>query len=313
MLNRLEYLKIFCVVAEHRTFKDAAIKLNVSPQVITRCIKDLEQELGEILFIRSTRNIKISSFGEQFYAKAKSALTILDGVFAKPSPDSLTVKITAPPTLSKRFIMPLLTQISQEHPEIHFDLRLSNTISDVVEEKIDIGIRVGSQITDNRFIARPVTKMNHVVVGSPALIAKYGIPQTPDDLHNVPTTALFDNDRNQVWYWGFKDGYRITPALPAFTTDDSEAELDAVLGGLGFSQLAVSMVAPYIKSGALIPVLNDFAEHDMWDIYIYRPQSGPVPPRIRIVYDTLVTHFSDPDFFPMGFTLPEQGTASINH
>ena len=287
MLNRLDYLKIFCVVAEHRTFKDAAIKLNVSPQVITRCIKDLEQELGEILFIRSTRNIKISSFGEQFYAKAKSALTVLDGVFAKPSPDSLTVKITAPPTLSKRFIMPLLTQISQEHPEIHFDLRLSNTISDVVEEKIDIGIRVGSQITDNRFIARPVT--------------------------NVPTTALFDNDRNQVWYWGFKGGYRITPALPAFTTDDSEAELDAVLGGLGFSQLAVSMVAPYIKSGALIPVLNDFAEHDMWDIYIYRPQSGPVPPRIRIVYDTLVTHFSDPDFFPTGFTLPEQGTASINH
>ena len=101
--------------------------------------------------------------------------------------------------------------------------------------------------------------------------------------------------------------------MPAFTTDDSEAELDAVLGGLGFSQLAVSMVAPYIKSGALIPVLNDFAEHDMWDIYIYRPQSGPVPPRIRIVYDTLVTHFSDPDFFPTGFTLPEQGTASINH
>lgn len=299
MFNRLDYLKIFCVAAERNTFKDAAIHLNVSPQVITRGIKELETELGEILFVRSTRNIKITTFGEQFYLKAKAALSTMDDVFTNTPHDNLSVKITAPPSYAKPFILPVLQKVSLGHPEIRFDLRLTNQISDVVEEKIDIGIRVRRPITDNRFIARPVSKVNHVVCGTPNIIERYGTPKTIEDLANLPVTAIFDNNRNHVWDWFFKDNVRFKPKHPVFLTDDADAECAAVLGGIGFGQLSVAYAAPYIKEGLLIPVLTEFDLIDEWNVYIYRPQSGPVPTRVRIVFDALVEHFQDPEFMPI--------------
>ncbi len=299
MFNRLDYLKIYCVAAQHRTFRDAATKLNVSPQVITRCIKELEAELGEILFVRSTRNIKITTFGEQFYEKAQAALAVMDDVFGHSTHNNLSVKITAPPSYAKPFLLPVLKKITDEHPEIRFDLRLSNQIADVVEEKIDIGIRVGRPITDHRFIASAVSKVNHVVVATPDTIAKYGKPTTLEDLNRVPMTTLFDNTRNQVWEWFFKDNIHITPENPVLITDDADAEFEAILHGIGFGQVSVSVAAPYIKKGLLIPVLTDYELIDEWDVYIYRPQSGPVPPRVRIVFDALVEHFQNPEFMPV--------------
>jgi DNA-binding transcriptional LysR family regulator len=299
MLNRLEYLKIFCIAAEHRTFRDAAMALNVSPQVVSRCIRDLESELGEILFVRSTRNIKITSYGETLYADAKNAIATLDEVFQKRTQtDSLAVKITAPPILSQRFIMPLLDKITQDNPSIRFDLRLSDSISNVVEDQIDIGIRVGLNITDTRFIARPVAAIDHVVVGTPALIARYGTPSVPDDLNRVPTTSLIDQTRNRTWPWFFKDNLKFSPESPIFISDNAESEFLAVLQGMGFGQIAVALAAPLIQSGQLVPVLESYAMTESWNLFIYRPQNGPVPPRTRIVYDTFVTHFSDQTFFP---------------
>ncbi len=303
MFNRLDYLRIFCVAAQHRTFREAAIKLNVSPQVVTRCIKELETELGEILFVRSTRNIKITTFGEQFYEKAQSALTIMDDVFTHSPHDDLAVKITAPPSYAKPFLLPVLIKISKAHPEIRFDLRLSNQISDVVEDKIDIGIRAGRPITDNRFIARSVSKVNHAVVATPEIIASYGIPKTPEDLEHLPITAMFDNSRNQIWEWFFKENIHFKPKNPVFLTDDADAEFEAILNGIGFGQVSVSIAAPYIKNGRLIPVLREYDLLDEWDVYIYRPQSGPVPSRVRIVFDALVEHLQDPAFMPI--RLPE--------
>ncbi|WP_024873478.1 LysR family transcriptional regulator [Tolumonas lignilytica] len=303
MFNRLDYLKIFCVAAERSTFKDAAIQMNVSPQVITRGIKELETELGEILFVRSTRNIKITTFGEQFYHKAKAAIAMMDDVFMNNTHDTLSVKITAPPSYARPFLLPVLKKINRAHPEIRFDVRLSNQISDVVEEKIDIGIRVGHPITDNRFIARSVSKVNHVIVATPELIERFGKPQTIDDLSKLPVTALFDNNHNHIWKWFFKDNLCFTPEMPVFLTDDADAEFEAVLKGIGFGQISVSVAAPYIQQGLLIPVLMEYDLIDTWDVYIYRPQSGPVPTRVRVVFDALVEHFQDQSFMPT--RLPE--------
>ncbi|MBB6054696.1 LysR family transcriptional regulator [Tolumonas osonensis] len=298
MFNRLDYLKIFCTTIRHKTFKDAAIELNVSPQVITRCIKELEAELGEILFVRSTRSIKVSTFGLQFYEKAKATLNLIDEMFAPHVNDNLPVRITAPAVICRLFVMPLIEKISLANPEIHFDVRPSDAISDVVESQIDIGIRVGSQLTSNRFIGRSLAKIRHVIVATPALIAKHGIPETPDDLHRLPTTLLMDKNKNQPWPWFFTDHPSLIPANPAFTTDSGESEFAAVRAGLGFGQLAIFMAAPYIKNGELIPVLQSFEEKSgELDLFLYRPQSGPVPHRTRLVYDAFVEHFSSPDFF----------------
>lgn len=301
MFNRLDYLKFFCAAVKHKTFKDAAIAMNVSPQVITRCIKELESSLGEILFIRSTRSIQISPFGLIFYEKAKAALGLIDGMFTPILNDNLPVRITSPAAITKLFVMPAIKMISRQHPDIHFDVRPTDAISDVVEGQIDIGVRVGSQLTSTRFIGRSIGKIKHVIAATPELIAKYGIPKTPEDLNHLPTTVLFDKNKNQSWPWFFSDHPSFVPAQPAFTTDSSEAEFAAVKAGLGFGQIAVFMAAPSIKAGELIPVLRTYEDHGELDLFLYRPQSGPVPPRTRLVYDSFLEYFSDPEFFPINY------------
>lgn len=301
MFNRLDYLKFFCAAAKHKTFKDAAIEMNVSPQVITRCIKELESQLGEILFIRSTRNIQISTFGTQFYEKAVATLNMVDNMFSPLTEENLSVRITAPHVICRTFVIPIIEKISKEHPDIVFDIRPSDTFTNVVEEKIDIGIRVGSYLTNTRFIARTFGKAKHVVVATPALIERCGIPTTPTDLHHLPTTALLDKNKKQVWPWFFSDHQNITPAQPIFLTDDSDTEFEAVCAGIGFGQIAIYTAAPAIKKGLLIPVLQNYEDSEELDLFVYRPQSGPVPPRVRLVYDMFVKYFSDPEFFPLSY------------
>lgn len=195
MLNRLDYLKLFCSAAKHKTFKDTAIEMNVSPQVVTRCIHELESQLGEILFIRSTRNIQISTFGAQFYEKASETLRMLDDMFSPPTDENLSVRITAPLVICRSFIMPIVEKISAMHPDMCFDIRPSDLFTNVVAEKIDIGIRVGAYLANTRFIARTFGKVKHVVVATPALIERCGTPSTPTDLHHLPTTALLDKNK----------------------------------------------------------------------------------------------------------------------
>ncbi len=177
--------------------------------------------------MRSTRSIKVSAFGLQFYEKARTTLSLIDEIFAPRINDNLPVRITAPAVICRLFVMPLIEKISAVNPEIHFDVRPSDAISDVVESQINIGIRVGSQLTSNRSIGRSLAKIRHVIV--------------------------------------------------ATITDPGESEFSAVQAGLGFGQLAIFMAAPYIRSGEL-------------DLFLYRPQSGPVPHRTRLVYDAFVWH-----------------------
>ncbi|MCY1554011.1 LysR substrate binding domain protein [compost metagenome] len=95
----------------------------------------------------------------------------------------------------------------------------------------------------------------------------------------------------------FSDGLQIQPANAAFCTDDQENELAAVLAGLGFGQLPSYLTDHHVRAGRLVPVLQDQAPPP-WEMFIYRPQQGPVSPRVRLVHDLLVQHLSDPSFVP---------------
>ena len=130
MQNQLEMLRIFKVVAESANFKEASIKLGVSPQSITRAIKELEELLGEPLFYRSTRNTTITEFGKQMAEKSEGVIDQIDALFQRnklqlaESTKGL-VKITMPNTLGRQYVLPALTNFLKDHPNIQFDLRFS--------------------------------------------------------------------------------------------------------------------------------------------------------------------------------------------
>lgn len=299
MQNRLELLRLYCAAVEANSFKDAATRLGASPQSITRAVQELESLVGEVLFHRNTRRVRATEAGEALAARARELVRQADDLLQPGRPDaeaglSGLVRITAPKAIGETHLMPVLTRVAQQHPGITLDVRLSDQISDVIEERIDIGVRVGF-MRDSRFVVRSVSKARFFVVATPKLIRRAGRPDTVQQLGEVPTTALLDRNTGRKWPWQFAQGEQFTPEPSAFVTDDPQAECQAVLAGLGYGQLASYLAQPYLRTGKLVSVLDALAP-EPWPICVYRPQRGPVPPRIRLVFDAIVDVLSGTDF-----------------
>lgn len=289
MLNRLEMMRIFCTAAETGSFKEAAVRLGISPQAVTRAVQELERLQGETLFHRNTRQIRITAFGEALLERGRAAVGQLDALFergAEPfdaEPAGL-VRLTAPSALS-RMILPALTRIAATYPRISFDLRLSDQLADVVHDKIDIGVRIGA-LRDNRFVARLAAKVRFHVVATPECVRRHGTPVTPGDLDRMPTSAMLDRNTGRPWPWVFAGGRQAFPAGARFLSDDAEAELAVVLADLAFGQVPSFLADPHIAAGALVAVMAEL-EPAPWNMTIYRPQRQPLPARLRIVFDEL--------------------------
>ena len=291
MSNRLEALRVFFTAADATNFREAAVRLSVSPQVVTRAVRELEEELGEPLFHRSTRGVQLTDFGRQLAQRARIAVGGVDELFHRIDRRALsqhagTVRVTAPNVYGRRLIPEALAPMLAAHPGLVLDLRLSEEHADVVDEQIDIGVRAGP-IRDARFVARTVGRMRLRVVATPALIARTGIPKNLEALPGFPLTALLDRSVGRPWSWFFSKGRQMPVAAPAFITDDVDAECAAVRAGLGFGQLAGPLAEPLIASGELVEVLEAEAP-EPWPIHVYRSQRAPVPARVRLVYDELV-------------------------
>ncbi|QNK75253.1 LysR family transcriptional regulator [Variovorax sp. PAMC28562] len=293
MSNRLETLRVFCTAADAANFREAAVRLSVSPQVVTRAVRELEEDLGEPLFHRSTRGVRLTEFGSQLAERARTAVGGVDELFHRTDRRALsqhagTVRVTAPHVYA-RLIPQALAPLLASYPGLVLDLRLSEQHADVVDQQIDIGVRAGP-MRDARFVARSVGRMSLHVVGAPSLIEKVGTPHDLAALSALPLTALIDRSSGRPWPWAFSRKRLVTVSLPAFLTDDIDAECAAVLAGVGFGQLIGPLAEPWLQSGALVAVLAADAP-EPWPIQVYRPQRSPVPARVRLVYDALIRAF----------------------
>ncbi|MFM0060209.1 LysR family transcriptional regulator [Paraburkholderia phytofirmans] len=289
-MNRFEALRILCVAAESTTFRAAATRMGVSPQVITRVIRELEAEFGEPLFHRSTRGVRLTQVGEQLASKSAAAIARVDDIFAHGvahAPHELAgiVKIAAPTALGRRVITPGLAPLVACHPGLVIDLRLSEVLADVVDEQIDIGVRIGP-MRDSSHVARAVSGASLVIVGSPELVARCGEPEDRTALEKAPLTMLIDRNTGRPWPWLLNGAEPFVPSNPVFVTDDPEAECEAVLAGMGFGQLPGHLVTQALHEKRLVPVLERL--HPAATVmYVYRPYRAPVPARVRLIFDAL--------------------------
>ena len=297
MTDRIAHLRMFLGAAEASSFADAARRLAVSPQAVTRAVQALEVELGEVLFHRNTRSVRLSDRGRRFADQAAALLEQLDGLFAAnagPGGSDATVegtvRLSAPTMQGRRFVVPVVARLAAAHPGLLVDLRLSDEVADPVAERIDVGVRVG-RVVDSRFVARTVAQLSLKVCAAPALLARIGPVRTRRQLDAVPTTRLIDRNTGRAWPWSLRGLRDFLPARPSLVTDDIEAECAAVLAGAGVGQLAGVMAAPHLRSGALVEVLGGLAPATV-PMSVYRVQRKPVAPRVRLVYDELLRALS---------------------
>lgn len=196
MQNRLEMLRIFCAAAESKNFREAAQQLGISPQSVTRAIQELEAQVGEVLFHRSTRQCQITREGERWAELARRGLDGVDALFTAPAsratgPVEGVVRLTAPQPIGQTALIASLARLQAVHPGLRFELHLEDEETDVVDERIDIGIRHGL-IRDSRFVARQVAEVPFFIVAAPALLERIGVPRTLAELQLGPVIGTLD-------------------------------------------------------------------------------------------------------------------------
>ncbi|OAM26504.1 LysR family transcriptional regulator [Eikenella longinqua] len=288
-MDKLNALKHFCSAAETLQFRETALRLSVSPQVVTRVIAELETALGEQLFTRNTRNIRLTEFGAEFLPRAQALLAESENLFAAAKTEDEMrgiVRITVPQLLQHSEILPLLLAKCADYPELYLDWRGNDSKLNAVENQIDIGIRVGIEAED-LMIVRKICDTADKIVASPAYLARHGTPKTLDELAaRFPASSLINADTNRPWGWPINPDLHVFPKNIRLITDDTRNELAAALSGDVVCYTTDFLCRPHLQKGELVELFPEIPRRP-WQLYVYRPQRTVTSVRVLRVFDWL--------------------------
>lgn len=292
MLSHIDLLKIFIAAAESESFKDAAIKANTTPQSVSRAIKELELKFGEHLFYRTTRMIKITGFGKGILDESRKIVNDVQRLFdiseRANENDTLkgVVKLSAPIFIGRHNIPEIISNILRDKEALTIELTLNDQVENFVQSEIDIGIRVGG-VDNNGYVVRKLASTGFSIVASPEFIVEKSIMNATLDYENIPVVLMKDSVVGGYKNWIGEQFHHITFNNVKLISNDQNVICDAICRGIGISQIPTIIAKDYVRSGRMV-ILSDSDKSNELDVYIYRPQTGPVPRRVRFVFDEIV-------------------------
>ncbi|WP_018651080.1 LysR family transcriptional regulator [Actinobacillus capsulatus] len=288
-MDKLAALNYFVTAAETLNFRETAVRLAISPSVVTRTIAELETHLGEQLFKRNTRSIVLTSFGESFLPKAVRLLEDSDQLFQTANDEeemSGIVRITSLRiTHHEQILFDLLTAL-KPYPNLFIDWRLDTAKLDNVQHRIDMGIRIGREPAPN-FIIKPLAWSQHLFAASPELVAKLGAPKDLEDLRQrYPFSSLLNPETGKAWDLVLSGQETFVPRHVEFFTTDPYAEVQSALAGKTVVQSSDLACREHFKAGRLVQLLPEVPQ-EKWQLYLYRPYQTTTPKRVLKVFEIL--------------------------
>ena len=286
-MDRLHEIEVFIAVADAGSFVKAGSRLRLSPPAVTRAISALEDRLGARVFNRTTRSLTITDVGQRFLESARRVLLELDtaekeavGEAAVPQGD---LKITASVTFGRSALAPVVGDFLGKHPRVTVSVLLLDRIVNLVEEGIDIAVRIG-HLPDSNLIAKRIGAVHRILVASPEYLARHGAPASPADLriHSmIAFTGLMPNRE-----WRFLNGQKTgsVSLQPSFEINDAVAAIQAATMGHGITIALSYMVSRQIREGTLVPVLDAFILPPQ-PVHLVYPHARHVAPKIRAFID----------------------------
>jgi DNA-binding transcriptional LysR family regulator len=285
-MDRLAAISAFVGVAEQGGFASAARRMRVNPSAVTRAVQALEAELGVQLFMRSTRSVRLTDAGTRYLAHARRILGELD-VAERDMRDTQAVPsgritVTAPVQFGRLHVRPAVSRFLARHPEVSVRLRLDDAISSLVEEGIDLAVRIG-RLADSSLVARRVGWTRRLLVASPTYLDRRGMPETPEALLGHDIAGVASDTGHTEWRVG-----DVTLRLrPRFTSDSIDAVVGHVLDGGGIAFLLSYQTAASIASGRLVELLPDHAP-DRVPIHLVHPPARLPRLATRALIDMVV-------------------------
>lgn len=292
---QLGSIELFCLAAEAGSFTAAAQLAGVTPAAVSRSILRLEQRLGSRLFARTTRSIRLTEAGRNFFLQCSQALTQLveaqqEVMGAQTTPSGL-LRISLPTTYGHHRILPLLPKFRALYPQVSVDIHLGNRNIDFVGEGYDLAIRVRAQ-PDSSMIARLLEDAKLVVVASPDYLRKAGTPHTLEDLvqHDCIQFELPSSGRRISWLFQENGEEREVMSDGGYScSDDVLGGVTLARHGAGVFQTYKFIVEKELADGSLIEVLQPYAGRSRPYTLLY-PHGRYVPQRVRAFVDFLLQY-----------------------
>ena len=297
-MNTFEGMRLLTEVVEGGNFSAAARALGMAPSSVARAIGALEDELGVRLLNRTTRKLSLTEAGRLYHERSKRILAEVDD--ARLSVSQLEaeprgmLRLSVPVTFGRLHVAPALPEFLASYPAIQIDLSLTDAFIDLVEEGVDLAIRIG-ELQDSSLIARRLARNTRVICGSPGYFARAGVPGAPEDLGRHNCLVYKRQSNRAVWRLRANQQTYEVEVRGSLWANNADALHTAALAGLGLVILPTWMVGQDVRDGALKVVFADYqVSPSALDASIYAvfPYSRHLSPKVRALVDFLASRFS---------------------
>ena len=293
-MDRIDAMQAFVAVADLQGFAPAARKLGLSPSGVTRLIAALEQRLGARLLQRTTRSVTLTDIGRRYLERARRILADVEEAEGSAQDErtrpSGRLVVSAPVGFGRLHVSPVMSAYLKRYPEVSAELRLADRMVNLVEDGIDLAVRIG-HLADSSLVARHVGEMRRIVVASSDYLQQRGEPDTPEAVASHETIQFGAMTASPDWRF-VEDGREIrVTCSPRFTTNSADAAIQYAEQGGGLTRVLAYQAADAIKGGRLRVMLAQFEQPPL-PIHIVYPTSRLLSAKVRTFID-LVTDISD--------------------
>ncbi len=289
-MDRFLAMQVFVAVGEAQGFAAAARRLGMSPPAVTRTISALEQQLSVKLLQRTTRIVRLTEAGTRYLLDCKRLLAEVEDAEQSLSGAHGELRgqlsLTASIMFGRLFVAPVLLDFLERHPKVTGRAVLSDRIVDLIEEGLDVGVRI-AHLSEASFTAIRVGAVREVVCASPAYLKAHGVPRSPKDVPDCEAIT-FSHDRAPPT-WSLREGKRTVTVRPRsrLLVNSSEVAIQAAIDGRGITRALSYMVAAEVKAGRLRLILGDF-EPEPLPIHIIYHEGKRAAARVRAFVDYVV-------------------------
>jgi DNA-binding transcriptional LysR family regulator len=303
-INELRSITTFIQAAELGSLRKAALALGISPQAASKALAQLEAHLDARLFHRTTRVMSLTDAGQRLLDDVQPSVLGMQRALqaARSAKDEFAgpLRITGPRTTFQPILWRLVEEFCDLHPGIQPDVLLDDRIGNWVEDRVDVGFRLGPSPHEG-VIARRLLPVQLPICGAPAYFERYGVPASLADLATHRCSAYRHPSTGKVLPWHVQLGEQVVdqPVVPAICSNDELFELQAVLAGKVLGQLAGVTAAPYIRAGQLVPILVEHMPHHA-NYFVYFGSRSSQPARARAFVDLAVQRLSDNADYVLG-------------
>ncbi len=303
-MDRLAAMQIFVRVAEAGSFSAVAEQMNVARSAVTRQIAALEAHLGVKLMARSTRRLSLTSAGATYLEQCRDILDRIAGAEGDLAGERQTlrgmIRTTVPLSFGLLHLTPMILEFSRAHPDIRIDLDFNDRRVNLIEEGMDLGLRITDRLPETT-VARRLTTCRSVVAASPDYLRRHGEPAHPDELEQRSCLAYSMAARGNWTFLidGMPHAVEISGPIIA---NNGNALQEAAIHGLGIVYQPTFIAAEAIRDGTLVPILRKFPIPAL-NMFAVFPGTRFVPQRVRAFVDFLAVRLGPEPYWDQGLGL----------